>query len=139
MPRKGTRYSPKAKPGPGGLGGRSGRGSRRKAQTRAAERAPLDVPKGTMKKRPEQIARAVKRAAAKTGRKQSPSPYRAAMTWLTNQAEAQSKTATPEQRTTFARAKDAMRSLFGRPQNRKGAGGPQGGAKQKRAKRDRRR
>jgi hypothetical protein len=159
-PKQPTRHK-KAKRTPGGLGGRGGRGGgRRKPQQRTATKTRLQMPKGVMKQSPEDIAAAAKEAAERgtahsRGRTkqaprseavhergargaakrkagaETPSPYRAAMTWLTQRAEEQSKTALPEQRTKLARAKDIVRSLFGMSQSSKGAGGVKGGAKQK--------
>jgi hypothetical protein len=110
-----------------------------------------------MKRGPEALARAAKAAAetraseargiaatnrggakARRGTSEVPSPYRAAMTWLSEQAERESKTAKPERRAMFARAKDTVRSLFGMKQQGKGVGAPKGGAKQKMPKRRRR-
>jgi hypothetical protein len=109
---------------PGGLGGRGGRGGgHRKRQVRTAEAAPLDVPGGTLKRRPEQIARVLKEVAEAQAGSAKPSPYRAAMTWLSQQAERLSKKKEPEQRQLLVRAKDSLRSLFGMEQNRKGEGG----------------
>jgi hypothetical protein len=109
---------------PGGLGGRPGRGGgHRKRVVRTAEAAPLEVPGGTLKRRPEQIARILKETAeAQTG-KEKPTAYRAAMTWLNQQAERLDKKKDPERRRLLLQAKDSLRSLFGMEQNRKGEGG----------------
>lgn len=129
----------RAKRAPGGLGGPTGRGIREKAQRKTLEEAPLDMPKGVMKQSAETIARAAKDAAERVTGRDTPSPYRAAMTWLTEQAERESKTAKPERRKMFERAKDILRSLFGMTnQNAKGAGGVKGAPRSKRTKRRRR-
>lgn len=74
----------------------------------------LDLQSGIFKSRSSKtIARSLKRSAEQSARKKG-SPYQSAMSMLTFYVNRGGKNLTPARKQTLARAKDELRTLFGR-------------------------
>lgn len=116
---------------PGGLGGPGGRGGRRWATNTHKRRTAPELPGHILDKSPRAIAAAVKRVAEGQGEAYGTS-YRTAMAAISSYANRNSKSMMPERRKKLELAKDELRTMFDRPQNSKGEGGP--GKKRAKAK-----
>lgn len=74
----------------------------------------LDLEDGVFKGSPSQIARSLKRSADQSERRKA-SPLRSAMSMLTFYVNRAGKNLSPARKRVLERAKDELRSLYGRP------------------------